>query len=147
MSAAVPSAELACHFGERDAWFWRLHMGRLCDPLAAVDLYALEHDEQGGCHLADRHLMVPVCIYVAVDNAGACLYVGQCDRPHGSVVQRVYGHHAIPVFATGLWVLPLRSDCPKAALDRIERRMIRAYRPPYNTAHCPSAFRAKEAAR
>jgi hypothetical protein len=48
-------------------------MDLLCDPLAAVDLYALEHDEQGGCHLADRHLVVPVCIYVAVDDAASAI--------------------------------------------------------------------------
>ena len=82
----MPAAELASHFGERDVWYWRHHMGRLCDPLAPVDLYAIEHDE-GACHLADRHLAVPVCIYVAVDDAGACLYIGQCRRPGGSVVR------------------------------------------------------------
>ena len=96
MSAAVPTAELASYFGERDVWYWRHHMGRLCDPLAPVDLYAIEHDKESGCHLADRHLAVPVCIYVVVDDAGACLYIGQCRRPGGSVVQRIGGHHAIP---------------------------------------------------
>jgi hypothetical protein len=141
VSAAVPAAELASYFGERDVWYWRHHMGRLCDPLAPVDLYAIEHDEQGACHLADRHLAVPVCIYVAVDDAGACLYIGQCRRPCGTVVQRIDGHHAIPPFATGLWVLPLRPDCPKAVLDRLEKRMIRIYKPPYNVIHCPASAR------
>jgi hypothetical protein len=144
VSAAVPAAELTCRFGDRDTWYWRRHMGLLCDPLAVVDLYALEHDEHGGCHLRDRQLVIPVCIYVAVDDAGACLYIGQCHRPAGSVVQRIDSHHAIPSFATGLWVLPVRPDCPKPALDRVERRMIRAYHPPYNTAHCPQTFRVTE---
>jgi len=142
MSAAVPETELAATFGERDVRAWRQHMGRLCHPLAAADLYALEHDADGHCRMADRLLAVPVCIYVAVDDAGACLYIGQCRRAVGGVVQRVEGHHAIPRFATGLWVLPLRDDCPPAALDRIERRMIAAYRPPFNTVHCPPAYRA-----
>lgn len=118
-------------------------MGLLCDPLAAVELYALEHEVRGGCHLADRELAVSVCVYVAVDDAGACLYIGQCNRSDGGVVQRVNGHHAIPVYATGLWVLPLRSDCPQQALNRIETLMIRAYRPPFNTLHCPPDFQAR----
>ncbi|MGY1793079.1 hypothetical protein ACI796_03705 [Geodermatophilus sp. SYSU D00525] len=144
MSAAVPAAELASAFGERDVRRWREHMGRLVDPLAPADLYALEHDERGP-YLADRTLWVLVCIYVAVDDAGACLYIGQCRRSYGGVVARVDGHHTIPPFATGLWVLPLRADCPEAALDRIEARMIRTYRPPYNTVYCPPQFRASEA--
>ena len=137
MSAAVPSAELTSAFTERDAGVWRAHLGRLCDPLAAAQLYALTHDEDGTVRLADRQLAVPVCLYVAVDDAGACLYIGQCRRQVGSVVDRIRGHHAIPAHATGLWVLPVGTDCPPAALDRVEARMIRAYTPPYNTAHCP----------
>ena len=137
MSAAVPAAELASYFGERDVWHWRRHIGRLCDPLAPADLYAIGRDENGGCHLADRHVAVTVCIYVAVDDAGACLYIGQCRRPAGRIAQRIDGHHAIPAHATGLWLLPLRLDCPKTALDRIEARMIRAYKPPYNITYCP----------
>jgi hypothetical protein len=140
VSAAVPETELASYFGERDVWFWRHYMGRLCDPLAAVDLYALEHDAKG-CHMTDRGLVVPVCLYVAIDDGGACLYIGQCRRLGGSVVQRIDGHHAIPPHATGVWVLPIRSDSPKSAINRIERKMIRAYAPPYNTAHCPAAMR------
>ena len=142
MSAAVPLAELASYFGERDVAYWRYRMGLLCDALAPVAIYGLDHDE-GGCHLADRDLVVPVCIYVAVDNAGACLYIGQCRRPGGSVVERIDAHHTIPCFATGLWLLPLRADCPKGALDRLERQMIAAYRPPFNTVHCPPEFRAE----
>jgi hypothetical protein len=142
VSAAVPAAELTSLFALRDAAHWQGHLGRLADPLIPVDLHALEPDSDGGVRLADRRLAVSVCIYVAVDNAGACLYIGQCRRSSGGVVQRIDGHHAIPSFATGLWVLPVRSDCPPTALDRVERRMIRAYRPPYNTAHCPPAFRA-----
>ena len=142
MSAAVPIAELASYFGERDAAYWECRAGLLSDPLAAADVYAIEHDEEGHCYLVDRYLAVPVCLYIAVDDAGACLYIGQCRRPGGSLIQRIAGHHAIPTFATGLWVIPLRADCPKQALDRIERRMIRAYKPPFNTIHCPPAFRA-----
>jgi len=141
VSAAVPLAELASHFGERDVEYWRYRMGTLCDPLAPVAVYGLDHDGRG-CHLVDRDLVLPVCIYVAVDDAGACLYIGQCRRPGGSVVDRVEGHHAIPCFATGLWLLPLRADCPGDALDRLERQMIGAYRPPYNTVHCPPKYRA-----
>jgi hypothetical protein len=141
VTAAVPAAELACHFDEDDVWRWRRHMGRLCHPLAAVDLYALDHNESG-CHLSDRTLRVPVCIYIAVDDADACLYIGQCRRPDSTIVVRIDGHHAIPSFATGLWVLPLSDDCPADALDRIERRMIEAYHPPYNTVFCPTGFRA-----
>ena len=137
MSAAVPSAELTSAFTDRDVDVWRAHLGRLCDPLAAAQLYALAHDEDGTVRLADRQLPVPVCLYVAVDDAGACLYIGQCRRSTGGVVDRISGHHAIPAHATGLWVLPLRDDCPPAALDRVEARMIRAYTPPYNTTHCP----------
>jgi hypothetical protein len=40
-------------------------------------------------------------------------------------------------------VFPIRSDCPKAVLGRLEARMIRAYKPPYNVAHCPAAARAE----
>jgi len=118
-------------------------MGLLCDPLAAVDLYALDYESHRGCHLADRELSVSVCIYVAVDDAGACFYIGQCNRSDGGVVQRVSGHHAIPAIATGLWVLPLRTDCPPQALNRIEKQMIRAYRPPFNTVYCPPDFHAR----
>jgi hypothetical protein len=143
VNAAVPAAELASNFGERDVWRWRHHMGLLCDPLAAADLYALERAENGGCRLADRHVAVTTCIYVAVDDSGACLYIGQCRRTAGGIMQRIARHHALPAHATGLWVLPLRPDCPKAALDRIEARMIRAYKPPYNIAHCPAASRAE----
>lgn len=139
MTAAVPVAEFTSYFGERDVAYWRRHMGQLCDPVGLAELYALEHDE-AGCHLADRQLSVPVCVYVAVDDVGACLYVGQCRRPNGSVVQRIDHHHAIPPFARGLWVLPLRLDCPKAALDRLERRLIEAYKPPFNTIHCPPGY-------
>jgi hypothetical protein len=120
-------------------------MGLLCDPLAAVDLYALEHDRLTGCHLSDRDLFIPVCIYVAVDNAGSCFYIGQCNRSNSGVVDRIDGHHAIPAAATGLWVLPMRADCPSNALNRVERQMIRAYRPPFNTMYCPPDFRADEA--
>jgi hypothetical protein len=67
VSTAVPAAELASYFGERDVWYWRHHMGRLCDSLAPVDLPPIEHDEEGASHLADRHLAVPVRIYIAVD--------------------------------------------------------------------------------
>lgn len=141
MSAAVPAAELTCQFEEDDVWHWRRYMGRLCHPLAPVDCYGLEHDVTG-CHMRDRTLWVSICIYVAVDNAGGCLYIGQCRRPEGTIVERIEGHHAIPSFATGLWVLPLRDDCPKDALDRIERRMIEAYHPPYNTVFCPTEYRA-----
>jgi hypothetical protein len=141
VSAAVPLAELTSYFGERDVAFWRHKMGTLCDPLAGAAVYGLEHDERG-CHMADRALVVPVCIYVAVDDAGACLYIGQCRRLGGSVIGRVEGHHAIPCFATGLWLLPLRNDCPIDALNRLERQMITAYRPPFNTAHCPPEYRA-----
>ena len=90
----------------------------------------------------DRNLEVPVCIYVAIDAADACLYIGQCRRTDGSIVQRIDGHHAIPSFAIGLWLLPLRADCPTRALNRLERQMIEAYRPPFNTAHCPARYRA-----
>jgi hypothetical protein len=137
VSAAVPSAELTSAFGEHEAWQWRAHLGQLCDPLAAAELYALEHDADGTIRLADRQLVVPVCLYIAVDDSGACLYIGQCRRRVGGVVIRITGHHAIPPHATGLWLLPVRADCPPAALDRVEARMIRAYTPPYNTAHCP----------
>jgi hypothetical protein len=118
-------------------------MGRLCHPLAAVELYALDHDDRGP-RLTDRTLAVPVCVYVAVDAGDGCLYIGQCRRLVGGVVQRIDGHHAIPPTAAGLWVLPLRADCPPAAVDRLERRMIRAYRPPYNTLLCPSGSSAGE---
>jgi hypothetical protein len=141
VSAAVPLAELASYFGERDVAYWRYRMGYLCDELAAPAVYGLEHDE-GGCHLSDRDLVLPVCIYVAVDDAGACLYIGQCRRPNGSVVERIDGHHAIPCFSTGLWLLPLHADCPPSALDRLERQMIGAYRPPFNTVYCPAGSRA-----
>lgn len=143
MSAAVPAAELASFFGERDVWYWRHRMGLLCDPLAPAELYALERDDGGACRLADRHLTVTTCIYVAVDDAGACLYIGQCRRAAGTITQRIDRHHAIPAHATGLWVLPLRPDCPKGALDRVETRMIRAYNPPYNVAHCPATARTE----
>jgi hypothetical protein len=141
VSAAVPLTELTSHFGERDVAYWRYRMGLLRDALAPGALYGLDHDERGP-HVADRGLVVPVCIYVAVDDAGACLYIGQCRRPGASVVERIDGHHAIPCFATGLWVLPLRADCPIDALDRLERQMIGAYRPPFNTVYCPPAYRA-----
>jgi hypothetical protein len=141
VSAAVPLAELTSHFGERDVAYWRYRMGLLRDELTPAAVYGLDHDERGP-HLADRDLVVPVCIYVAVDDAGACLYIGQCRRPGASVVERIDGHHAIPCFATGLWVLPLRSDCPTNALDRLERQMIGAYRPPFNTVYCPPEYRA-----
>ena len=67
MSTTALAAELASYFGERGVWYWRHHMGRLCDSLAPVDLHPIEHDEEGASHLADRHLAVPVCLYIAVD--------------------------------------------------------------------------------
>ena len=54
-----------------------------------------------------------------------------------------HGHHAIPCFATGLWLLPLRVDCPALVLNRIERQMIEAYHPPFNTVYCPPQYRAE----
>ena len=46
VSAAVPMAELASYFGERDVEYWRYRMGTLCDPLAPAAVYGLEHDER-----------------------------------------------------------------------------------------------------
>jgi hypothetical protein len=141
MSAAVPEAEMTSHFGERDVWHWRHLVGMLCDPHLPADLYAIERNQDGACHLADRRLTVPVCIYIAVDDTGSCLHRAM-STAGCSIVSRIKRHHAIPPNAAGLWVLPVRSDCPRAVLTDIETKMIQAYWPPHNVAHCPAYARS-----
>jgi hypothetical protein len=65
-------------------------------------------------------------VYVAVNHAGYACYAGQ-TRPRpmgtGAAWRRVDRHLREPVKAeewAAFWVLPLRHDTPKAALDALE---------------------------
>ena len=127
------------------SWYWRHRMGLLCDPLAAADLYALEHDETAPAIWQTVTSAVTACIYVAVDDAGACLYIGQC-RPARA----------------GAWcsastdITPSRSSRPACGYSRCgptaRRRpltassgpMIRAYRPPFNIGALPGRVQERE---
>lgn len=133
----------ASTFDELCALRWARHMGHLADLARDVELFGLDVDDTGRIRMHKPHVTVPVCVYVAVDDRFACLYIGQCRRLAGSVTDRVAHHHAIPPSATGLWVLPVRRDCPKWALGDLETRMISAFRPPYNRQHCPSHWQVR----
>jgi len=121
-------------FREHDADRWHDIHGNAADPYAQPDLYSYDVDDE---HPLADHAAMAVGLYVAVDEDDLVRYVGQVRRPGnpGAVRERHRAHHKANDAWIGLWLLPLRDDCPKASVDRFEQELIQAYDPIDNATH------------
>lgn len=74
-----------------------------------------------------------VGVYVVVDADDVVQYIGKVCREDPSAIRdRFANHHASRDTWDGVWLLPLRDDCPNHVVETLEASMIRAYRPTGN---------------
>ena len=121
-------------FREQDADRWHAAHGSAANPYDQPDLYSYDVDE---AHPLAAHAAMAVGLYVAVDEADLVRYIGQVRRPGnpGAVRERHRAHHKADDTWVGLWLLPLRDDCPAATVDRLEQELINAFDPISNDKH------------
>ena len=136
MSATIIESSVRT-FDYDDAIRWRHYFGLANHAELPHDLYGVMYGIDGHMQLRDRTIYMPVGLYVAIDYFDRVLYIGQVCRSSGTgIVERISGHHAIPSSCSGIWLLPLRDDLPKAIVSRFEGMMIRAFQPPANQQLC-----------
>lgn len=120
------------------AYRWWAHHGTAAHRFAAPDLHGITASPE-------RAVLEPVAamavgLYVVVDSDDLAQYIGKVCRDDPSAIRsRFATHHAATNDWAAVWLLPLRDDCPRRLVLRLEAEMIRAYRPCGNVHHAHRA--------
>jgi len=119
-------------FRAGDAEGWHRSHRRAAHPHAPVDLCGVTPLKGRGALLMSSTAMA-VGVYVVVDTDDVVQYIGKVCREDPSAIRdRFATHHACRYTWDGVWLLPLRDDCPNHVVETLEANMIRAFRPTGN---------------